>query len=142
MRISDWSSDVCSSDLRRRPACEIDPESDLGALAVTVAVGALTPTEVAVALRHGCAEAEAMQKAGLIEAAVLFLHGQVEVVDGERHSLLLSPSGLVPEGPCCRSARLLQGRQEPASGMDCRDKPGNDSLGMTIGYREAATRAV
>src|SRR3546814_14466653 len=81
-----------------------------------------------------------MQKAGLIEAAVLFLHGQVEVVDGERHSLLLSPSGLVPEGPCCRSARLLQGRQEPASGMDCRDKPGNDSLGMTIGYREAATR--
>src|SRR3546814_20060395 len=111
MRISDWSSDVCSSDLRRRPACEIDPESDLGALAVTVAVGALTPTEVAVALRHGCAEAEAMQKAGLIEAAVLFLHGPVEVVDGERHSLLLSPSGLVPEGPSCRTARLLQGRQ-------------------------------
>src|SRR3546814_16841593 len=83
-----------------------------------------------------------MQKAGLIEAAVLFLHGQGEVVDGERHSLLLSPSGLVPEGPCCRSARLLQGRQEPASGMDCRAKPGNDSLGMTIGYRAAATRAV
>src|SRR3546814_16773685 len=132
MRISDWSSDVCSSDLRRRPACEIDPESDLGALAVTVAVGALTPTEVAVALRHGCAEAEAMQKAGLIEAAVQFLHGQVEVVDGERHPLLLSPSGLVPEGPCCRSARLLQGWQGHPPCMDSRANAGQDRFGLNI----------
>src|SRR3546814_18429705 len=139
MRISDWSSDVCSSDLRRRPACEIDPESDLGALAVTVAVGALTPTEVAVALRHGCAEAEAMQKAGLIEAAVLFLHGQVEVVDGERHSLLLSPSGLVPEGTCCRHARILQGMKEPASGLASRDKTGHHHWGLTICYCQATT---
>src|SRR3546814_19061025 len=100
MRISDWSSDVCSSDLRRRPACEIDPESDLGALAVTVAVGPLTPTEVAMALRHGCAEEEAMQKAGLIEAAVLFLPGHAEVLVGEAHAHLHSTSGVVPGGPC------------------------------------------
>src|SRR3546814_19387357 len=110
MRISDWSSDVCSSDLRRRPACEIDPESDLGALAVTVAVGALTPTEGAVALRHGCAEAEAMTKEGLIEAAVLFLHGKVGVVDDEGHSLLLSPSVLAPQGPPRRSTKPPPGR--------------------------------
>ena len=73
--------------VRRRPAREIDPESDLGARAVTVAVGELTPAEVEAALRRGLTEAEAMRAAGLIEAAVLFLRGEAEIVGG---------SGLLP----------------------------------------------
>ncbi len=64
----------------RRPATEIDPESDLGRRPVTVAVGKLTDTEIATALRRGQAAAAAMQAAGLIEAAVLFLRGQAEAV--------------------------------------------------------------
>jgi ApbE superfamily uncharacterized protein (UPF0280 family) len=68
--------------VRRRPAREIDPESDLGERPVTVAVGALTPAEIAAALARGRAEAEAMRAAGLIEAAALFLRGEAEVVGG------------------------------------------------------------
>jgi len=74
----------------RRPACEIDPESDLGDRPVTVAVGALADEEVTSALRRGQAVAAAMRAAGLIEAAVLFLRGQAEVVGGDQ--LLLPPS--------------------------------------------------
>jgi hypothetical protein len=68
--------------VRRRPACDIDPESDLGERLVTVAVGVLTPAEVAAALARGRAEAEAMRAAGRIEAAVLFLRGEAEMVGG------------------------------------------------------------
>jgi ApbE superfamily uncharacterized protein (UPF0280 family) len=64
----------------RRPAEEIDPESDLGARPVTVAVGKLSDAEITAALRRGQALAAEMQAAGLIEAAVLFLRGQAEAV--------------------------------------------------------------
>lgn len=64
----------------RRPAEEIDPDSDLGARPVTIAVGKLTEAEITAALRRGQAAAAAMQAAGLIEAAVLFLRGQAEAV--------------------------------------------------------------
>ncbi|WP_193369495.1 UPF0280 family protein [Pelagibius marinus] len=64
----------------RRPAEEIDPESDLGARPVTVAVGRLTEAEIAAALRRGQAAAAEMLAAGLVEAAVLFLRGQAETV--------------------------------------------------------------
>jgi ApbE superfamily uncharacterized protein (UPF0280 family) len=81
--------------VRRRPACELDPDSDLGARAVTVAVGALAPEEIAAALRRGRAEAAAMRAAGLIEAAVLFLRGEAEMVGGE---VLLPPPRLSSRG--------------------------------------------
>ncbi|MGF1631327.1 MAG: UPF0280 family protein [Kiloniellaceae bacterium] len=67
--------------IRRRPAREIDPESDLGDREVTLAVGALSAEEIAAALRRGCAQARPMRAAGLIEAAALFLRGQAEIVD-------------------------------------------------------------
>ncbi len=76
--------------LRRRPASEIDPESDLGQRPVVIGVGALSETEISAALRRGLAEAEAMRAAGLIEAVVLFLSGQAEILGGE---------GLLPRLP-------------------------------------------
>jgi hypothetical protein len=69
--------------IRRRPACEIDPDSDLGRREVTVAVGALSAEEIAAALARGLAEARSLRAAGLLEAAVLFLRGEAEVVGGE-----------------------------------------------------------
>ena len=54
---------------------ELDPDSDLGARLVTVAVGALPPEVVADALDRGAAEAEAFLGRGLIAAALLSLSG-------------------------------------------------------------------
>jgi hypothetical protein len=69
--------------IRRRPACEIDPDSDLGRREVTVAVGALSAEEIAAALQRGLAEARSLRATGLLEAAVLFLRGQAEILGGE-----------------------------------------------------------
>jgi ApbE superfamily uncharacterized protein (UPF0280 family) len=77
--------------VRRRPAAEIDPESDLGDRAVTLAVGALSDEEIAAALERGLAAAGALRAAGLIEAAALFLRGQAEIADDAR---LLLPAPL------------------------------------------------
>ncbi|WP_340119414.1 UPF0280 family protein [Pelagibius sp. 7325] len=77
--------------IERRPASELDPDSDLGARPVTVSVGALTRDEIAAALVRGQAEARRMQAAGLIEAAVLFLRGEAVMVDREGSGLLPAP---------------------------------------------------
>src|SRR3546814_6869840 len=48
-----------------------------------------------------------------------------------------------PEGPFRRGTAPLESGQEPVSGMDCRDKPGNDSLirlDKALGSCESATR--
>ena len=44
--------------IRRTPACDLDPQSDLGERRVTVAVGPLTADEIDRALAFGVAEAE------------------------------------------------------------------------------------
>jgi ApbE superfamily uncharacterized protein (UPF0280 family) len=59
--------------IRRTPACDLDPQSDLGERRVTVAVGPLTADEIDRALASGLAEAELWRKHGLIEAAALRL---------------------------------------------------------------------
>lgn len=61
--------------IRRQPACEIDPDSDLGGLAVTVAVGDLTPAQVAEALDRGMLEARRLRLSGMIDSAALSLQG-------------------------------------------------------------------
>jgi ApbE superfamily uncharacterized protein (UPF0280 family) len=66
--------------IRRRPARELSPDSDLGGRPVTVAVGPLARAEIARALAAGRRSAEAMMARGLIEAAALWLGGQVETV--------------------------------------------------------------
>jgi ApbE superfamily uncharacterized protein (UPF0280 family) len=70
--------------IRRTPACDLDPQSDLGERCVTVAVGPLTPGETEHALAFGAAEAEHWRNLGLIEAAALRL--------GERTRLVGAPA--------------------------------------------------
>jgi ApbE superfamily uncharacterized protein (UPF0280 family) len=70
--------------IRRAPACDLDPQSDLGERCVTVAVGPLTPGEAEHALAFGAAEAELWRNVGLIEAAALRL--------GERTRLVGAPA--------------------------------------------------
>lgn len=61
----------------RRPAVEMQVESDLGARLVTVGVGPLTEAEVDRALAAGLQAARSFHARGLIEGAALFLQGQV-----------------------------------------------------------------
>ena len=72
------------SAIRRTPACELDPQSDLGERRVTVAVGPLTADEIGRALAFGVAEGELWRELGLIEAAALRL--------GERTRLVGAPA--------------------------------------------------
>jgi ApbE superfamily uncharacterized protein (UPF0280 family) len=71
----------------RRPARELQPDSDLGERAVTCAVGTLKPSEVAAALDVGTTCARTLHKRGLIVAAYLLLDGKSRVI-GDRHGLL------------------------------------------------------
>ena len=66
--------------IRRVPARDLDPDSDLGARPVTTEVGALTREEIAHALESGVEEAERIRADGLIVAAVLCLDDQVATV--------------------------------------------------------------
>jgi ApbE superfamily uncharacterized protein (UPF0280 family) len=64
----------------RRPANELQPDSDLGARLVTRDVGALQPSEIATALEAGEDCARALLARGLILGAALRLHGEMRVV--------------------------------------------------------------
>jgi ApbE superfamily uncharacterized protein (UPF0280 family) len=68
----------------RRPARDLDPDSDLGDLPVTVEVGPLTPTQISAALAAGRSRAEDYLGRGLIIAAALTLQSFTEIVGGER----------------------------------------------------------
>jgi ApbE superfamily uncharacterized protein (UPF0280 family) len=71
---------VETSAVARRPAAELDPDSDLGDRLVTVAVAALTAAEIETALAAGAARAEAYRGQGLIIAAALMLARQSKVL--------------------------------------------------------------
>ncbi|MDQ7080406.1 MAG: UPF0280 family protein [Paracoccaceae bacterium] len=66
--------------VRRQPACDLSPDSDLGCHLVTIAVGALTDAEISTALDRGQARGQQMLQDGLIAGAVLMLAGQVRLV--------------------------------------------------------------
>jgi len=61
--------------IERRPARELDPDSDLLDLPVTVAVGVLPPALAAEALDRGAIEARRLRLCGLIEGVALSLRG-------------------------------------------------------------------
>lgn len=63
----------------RRPACDIDPDSDLGARAVTWSVGDIATAEIDAALDAGRSLADALLAARRIDAAVLALRGTFRV---------------------------------------------------------------
>lgn len=66
--------------ISRRPAEELQADSDLGRRKVTVDVGPLTGAEVARALARGEAAAMAFRARGLIDSAALFLHPDLRVL--------------------------------------------------------------
>ena len=64
----------------RRPAHDLQPDSDLGARLVTRGVGELSAGEIEAALESGAACARKLLAAGLIDGAVLRLHGETITV--------------------------------------------------------------
>ena len=74
--------DAAHPSIRRVPAQQLDPDSDLGDLPVTVAVGPLPEDVAAAALDAGEARAEALLAAGLIQGAALVVGDSVRVVGG------------------------------------------------------------
>lgn len=68
--------DAKDGAITRRPARELDPDSDLRDLAVTVDVGPLAPATIATALGNGVRVAEVLLAEGAIEGALLALAGE------------------------------------------------------------------
>ena len=66
--------------IARCPAHDLQPDSDLGARLVTRGVGALSGREIAAALESGAACARRLLATGLIDGAILRLHGETVVV--------------------------------------------------------------
>ncbi len=71
---------VAHPAISRAPARSLDPDSDLGALLVTIAVGPLPAEAVAAALAAGEAMAEALLARGLIHAALLAVGDELRTV--------------------------------------------------------------
>ena len=67
----------------RCPAQDLQPDSDLGARPVTRDVGNLSGYEIAAALEAGAACARRLLAMGLIDGAILRLHGETLVVSTE-----------------------------------------------------------
>jgi uncharacterized protein len=65
--------------IKRIPAHELSPDSDLGARLVTHGVGTLALGEVARALDNGLAVAEDFRRRGLIAGSALFLGGETRI---------------------------------------------------------------
>lgn len=66
--------------ITRVPACELAPDSDLGAIPVTQGVGELSVSEANQALAAGVHTAELLLRLGLIRAAALSLNHQTRIV--------------------------------------------------------------
>jgi hypothetical protein len=68
--------------IRRRPAFEVDDNTDLGRLPVTIDVGSLPEDAVATALANGARRAAELLARGLVWGAVIVLQSRVRVVGG------------------------------------------------------------
>jgi ApbE superfamily uncharacterized protein (UPF0280 family) len=68
--------------IERRPASDLQPDSDLGERPVTVAVAGLTPRDIAEALDGGERMAHRCLSRGLITACALHLAGETRTVGG------------------------------------------------------------
>jgi hypothetical protein len=64
----------------RCPACDLQPDSDLGARLVTRGVGILSNGEIRQALESGAACARGLLAVGLIDGAALRLNGEMVTV--------------------------------------------------------------
>jgi ApbE superfamily uncharacterized protein (UPF0280 family) len=70
--------------IKRVPARDLTPDSDLGDLLVTQSVGDLTAEEIEEALASGVRIAEHLREAGLVSAAALHLQRQTRIVSVPR----------------------------------------------------------
>ena len=68
--------------VRRTPAAEMQPDSDLRSRRVTTAVGALTPGEIGRALDGGARAAGRLLRDGLIAAAAMHCQGVTRIAGG------------------------------------------------------------
>ncbi len=66
--------------IRRAPAEQHDPDSDLGARAVVIGCGILSRSEISEALENGLLRAECMLKRRLLLGAALHFRGQTRIV--------------------------------------------------------------
>jgi ApbE superfamily uncharacterized protein (UPF0280 family) len=71
---------IDSKKVQREKATELDPDSDLGDLLVTMDVAKLTPQERVAALDNGVKQAEVYLAQGLIAGAVMMLQSECRVV--------------------------------------------------------------
>jgi ApbE superfamily uncharacterized protein (UPF0280 family) len=72
--------DIDSPAIERRPARDLDPDSDLGNRRVTVAIGPLTPAEIDAALARGLQCARDYHRRGLIIDAAVMLAGRTSTI--------------------------------------------------------------
>ena len=79
-----------AAGIERRPARDIDPDSDLGARLVTISVPQLGPSQVKAALGAGRRLAENMMRGGGIAGVVLELQGVVMAVGFDDPSSMLT----------------------------------------------------
>ena len=79
-------------NIKRVPACDLAPDSDLGERLVTQLVGELSPDEIPDALSAGVRVAESLRVTNLIRAAALNLRGETRVVAGGQGSLSVADS--------------------------------------------------
>jgi hypothetical protein len=77
---------IDSAAVRRRPARELDPDSDLRDLPVTVSVGPLTSAEIDAAFSNGEGRALDYRRRGLIADAALMLAGRTRTLGALRSS--------------------------------------------------------
>lgn len=83
--------DVDDPSIHRSPACALDPDSDLGSLLVTTAVGPLAKPQILAALEAGHARAEQFRRRGLIFDAALMLQGEARILGPTRSLRELKP---------------------------------------------------
>jgi ApbE superfamily uncharacterized protein (UPF0280 family) len=74
---------IVSPAVQRRPARELDPDSDLGDRLVTVSVGPMSTREIDTALTRGLERARGYHHRGLVVDAALMLAGRCRVLGNE-----------------------------------------------------------
>lgn len=79
------------------PATDIDPDSDLGDMLVTIDVAALSGDQIESALDHGVTVATKLLRQHLIHAAYLHLHGIARVVPQHHTSTTRQASARIEE---------------------------------------------
>ncbi len=92
---------VDDRSISRAPASSLDPDSDLGGIPVTVAVGPLSSDAIGQALEAGALMAQRLVQEELISAAILQLRGRQRVVSSDeyrRPQISFDGGGHLPRG--------------------------------------------